>query len=68
MRDGDSVYFFIDRKIYGLGTLRNINGDCKFLNYPNANLPTVQNYHEIQNQLLLDIGAESINMRLAIMV
>jgi hypothetical protein len=63
MREGDNVYFFIDRKIYGIGTLRDINGDCKFLNYPNANLPTVQNYDEIQNQLLLDIGAESINMR-----
>jgi hypothetical protein len=63
MREGDNVYFFIDRKIYGIGTLTNINGDCKFLNYPNANLPTVQNYNEIQNQLLLDIGFESINMR-----
>jgi hypothetical protein len=63
MREGDNVYFFIDRKIYGIGTLTNINGDCKFLNYPNANLPTVQNYDEIQNQLLLDIGLESINMR-----
>lgn len=63
MREGDNVYFFIDRKIYGIGTLTNINGDCKFLNYPNANLPTVQNYDEIQNQLLLDIGIDSINMR-----
>jgi hypothetical protein len=63
MREGDNVYFFIDRKIYGIGTLTNINVDCKFINNPNANLPTVQNYDEIQNQLLLDIGAESINMR-----
>lgn len=64
MREGDNVYFFIDRKIYGIGTLININGDCKFLNYPNANFPTVQNYHEIQDQLLLDTGDEnSINMR-----
>ena len=63
MREGDNVYFFIDRKIYGIGTLTNINGDCKFLNYPNANLPTVQNYDEIQDQLLLDIGIHSMNMR-----
>jgi hypothetical protein len=63
MREGENVYFFIDRKIYGIGTLTNINGDCKFLNYPNANLPTVQNYDEIQDQLLLDIGANSINLR-----
>jgi len=63
MREGDNVYFFIDRKIYGIGTLTNINGDCKFLNYPNANLPTVQNYDEIKDQLLLDIGVNSINLR-----
>jgi hypothetical protein len=63
MREGDNVYFFIDRKIYGIGTLTNINGDCKFLNYPNANLPTVQNYDEVQDQLLLDIGVNSINLR-----
>ena len=63
MREGDNVYFFIDRKIYGIGTLTNINGDCKFLNFPNANLPTVQNYDEIQDQLLLDIGVNSINLR-----
>jgi hypothetical protein len=64
MREGDNVYFFIDRKIYGIGTLTNINGDCKFLNYPNANLPTIQNYDEIHDQLLLDTGDnESINFR-----
>jgi len=63
MREGNNVYFFIDRKIYGIGTLTNINGDCKFLNFPNANLPTVQNYDEIQDQLLLDIGVNSINLR-----
>lgn len=64
MKEGDNVYFFIDRKIYGIGTLTNINGDCKFLNYPNANLPTHQNYDEIKDQLLLDIGNnESINLR-----
>jgi hypothetical protein len=64
MREGDNVYFFINRKIYGIGTLTNINGDCKFSNYPNANMPTVQNYDEIHDQLLLDNGDnESINFR-----
>ena len=64
MKEGDNVYFFIDRKIYGIGTLVNINGDCKFLNYPNANFPTIQNYNDIQDQLLLNIGEEeSLNHR-----
>ena len=64
MKEGDNVYFFIDRKIYGIGTLININGECKFLNYPNANFPTTQNYEVIQDNLLLDIGTEeSLNHR-----
>ncbi len=34
MKAGDNVYFFIDRKIYGIGELINISGDCKFSNFP----------------------------------
>ena len=56
MKEGDNVYFFIERKIYGIGSLVNINGECKFLNYPGSNEPTVQNYIDIQDDLLLDIG------------
>lgn len=64
MKEGDNVYFFIKRKIYGIGSLVNINDQCKFLNYPNANIPTVQNYEDIQENLLLDLGTnESLNSR-----
>lgn len=64
MKEGDNVYFFIKRKIYGIGSLVNINDQCKFLNYPNANFPTVQNYEDIQENLLLDLGTnESLNSR-----
>lgn len=63
MKEGDNVYFFFERKIYGIGKLININGSCKFLNYPNANLPNNQNYIEIQNDLLYDNGENSINNR-----
>lgn len=64
MKEGDNVYFFIKRKIYGIGSLVNINGQCKFLNYPNSNLPTIQNYDDIQVNLLLDLGNnESLNSR-----
>lgn len=56
MNEGDNVYFFIKRKIYGIGSLTNINGQCKFLNYPNANIPSIQNYEEIKEDLLLDLG------------
>jgi hypothetical protein len=63
MKEGDNVYFFIERKIYGIGKLININGDCKFLNYPNSNVPNNQNYIDIQNNLLYDNGENSINNR-----
>lgn len=63
MKEGDNVYFFFERKIYGIGKLININGSCKFLNYPNANLPNNQNYIDIQNDLLYDNGENSINNR-----
>jgi hypothetical protein len=56
VKEGDNVYFFIKRKIYGIGTLININGDCKFLNYPNSNFPTIQKYENIKDQILLDLG------------
>lgn len=31
MKAGDNIYFFSDRKIYGIGVLKNIAGrDCRF--------------------------------------
>ena len=63
MNEGDNIYFFIDRKIYGIGRLININGHCKFLNYPNSNQPTIQRYQEIRPLLLYDKGVRAINNR-----
>lgn len=36
MKAGDNVYFLSDRKIYGVGTLKNIGADCKYDNYLDA--------------------------------
>ena len=63
MKEGDNVYFFIDRKIYGIGRLININGDCKFLNYPNANQPSVQNYGDVRTSMLYDNGVDTLKNR-----
>lgn len=52
MKEGDNVYFFIKRKIYGIGLLVNLNGSCKYLNYPEANKPTIQNIEVIRPDLL----------------
>ncbi|NBX02895.1 MAG: hypothetical protein EBR02_02275 [Alphaproteobacteria bacterium] len=46
MQAGEQIYFFIKRKIYGVGELVNIEGTdtCVFDNFENASLP--QNYHD----------------------
>ena len=44
MRTGDYIFFFFNRKIYGVGELTNIEhtDDCKFWSYENANIPSTQ--------------------------
>lgn len=54
MKPGDNVYFFIDRKIYGIGELVNLSLDCKFKNYPNADVPETPNHNETRKLMLLD--------------
>lgn len=63
MKAGDNIYFFIDRKIYGVGILINIGQDCKFNNFPNASVPNIFEYEDIQDKLLIDLGTQSINNR-----
>ena len=54
MKEEDNIYFFIKRKIYGIGKLINIENDCIFLNYPGANKPLF--YAEIKSNLLWNEG------------
>lgn len=64
MKAGDNIYFFIDRRIYGIGSLVNIGDDCKFLNYPGANFPLERLYEDVIDELLLDLGdAATLNHR-----
>lgn len=39
MKPGDNIYFFIKRKIYGIGELISIGEDCKYLNYEDSDIP-----------------------------
>lgn len=46
MKEGDNIYFFCDRKIYGVGKLVSINDDCKYCNYiDSTTLQTFQKKH-----------------------
>ncbi|MCR5213388.1 MAG: hypothetical protein K6E10_03160 [Eubacterium sp.] len=44
MKKGDSIYFFHERKVYGIGQIIDVDYDCKFLNYKDADIP--KNYSE----------------------
>lgn len=63
MKAGDKVFFFIKRKIYGIGSLINIGAECKYLNYPDALLPKELNFHSIQPAMLLN-NIENLNNRI----
>jgi len=68
MKSGDNIYFFIDRKIYGIGELVNIKSaksgnQCKYSNYPKACIPMPFQYSKEKKSLLWDEGKNSINQR-----
>ena len=64
MREGDNVYFFIKRKIYGIGILTNVGLDCKYLNYPLSNNPIVQTYENVEGNILATFeGINSLHYR-----
>jgi hypothetical protein len=63
MKAGDNVYFFIKRRIYGIGRLVNLERDCKFFNFPGASRPDRFDYHAIKQNLLWDEGEISANQR-----
>lgn len=62
MKEGDNIYFFIDRKIYGIGQLINIKKDCKYWNYIGAEKPEDYSYDNIKDSMIMD-KKENINNR-----
>ncbi|UII57618.1 endonuclease NucS [Cytobacillus spongiae] len=63
MKEGDNVYFFINRKIYGIGELVNLGLDCKLLNYPDADVPNEPDFNRIKDKMLLNESESNINNR-----
>lgn len=63
MRTGDNIYFFSKRKIYGIGTLISIKGDCKYCNYPAASNPILYDYYEINEEMLLNESEQCLENR-----
>lgn len=63
MKEGDNVYFFIQRNIFGIGELVNVQNDCKFCNFPDASYPKPVKYSVVQDRLLWDEGEFSKDQR-----
>jgi hypothetical protein len=63
MKEGDKVFFFSKRKIYGIGKIVKIGPDCKLKNYPDSCKIVFRapSYDSIKNLLLLDDGPQSVN-------
>ncbi len=61
MKNGDSIYFFCKRKIYGIGKIINVGDDCKYLNYKDADIPNVisEQEYENRNPLLPNYGYQN---------
>lgn len=52
MKKDDYIFFFSERKIYGVGKLVNIGEDCKYWSYKGANLPRTYTEEEIKDNRL----------------
>lgn len=63
MKEGDHIYFFYKRTIYGIGKITNIKGQCVYLNYPSAN-KTIPDEQDIGRAILGNGTAEDLNVRL----
>jgi len=63
MKEGDNIYFFRQRNVYGIGKLVNLKIDCKFFNFPNAAVPNLFSYDDVEDLLLWDEGEHSVNQR-----
>jgi hypothetical protein len=63
MQAGDNIYFFINRRIYGIGRLTVVGSDCKYFNYQGAGRPQVLEYEILKPSILWDEGTQSVNQR-----
>ena len=64
MNEGDNVYFFIKRKIYGIGKLVNVGDDCKYLNFPKADTPEAPDYEKVKEKMILNGSDLNLNNRI----
>ena len=62
-QQGDDVFFFSRRKLYGIGSVVDVGRSCVYGNFPNASLPRELDYAQFSRQMFIDNGPESVNQR-----
>jgi hypothetical protein len=65
MRAGDNVYFFSQRRIYGVGALKNVAGDCRFDNFSGASQAIELQPDDLPESILYRSGEETARVRWA---
>lgn len=63
MKPGDNIYFFCNRKYYGVGELISVGIDCKYNNYIKSSFLKEYDFDDIKEGLLIDKGAFSPRYR-----
>lgn len=63
MKPGDNIYFFCNRKYYGIGELVSVGVDCKYNNYISSSFLKEYNFDDIKEELLINKGAFSPRYR-----
>ena len=59
MKPGDNIYFFGNRKYYGVGEIIQVGPDCKYANYRDSVLPVFPPIKDIQDEALYNKGADT---------
>lgn len=63
MQEGDNVYFFSQRRIFGIGALKRLAGACRFDNFPGASQPIELLAGDTPRSVLCEAGEETPRIR-----
>lgn len=63
MKEGDHIYFFCKRRIYGIGQLINVSGNCIHLNFPEADIPVTKDFKTLKSQMILNKSSFNLGNR-----
>ncbi len=63
IHEGDNVYFFIERKVYGIGKLIKLKYDCKYKNFPQSLIPRDINFKDVKKNVMIGDSSNNTHIR-----